>query len=330
MGSISEDAMTVWSLDSVVWIPDDIMGAPALKQITLDLTRTTPHLSYDFCSDSPVETMLEGNFPSPDVLTRLHVKAAEQRKVAIITRVIAGDSRDAMFAATGGTERLLDWISFLLLDRVFALSYGTVSGRQGNKLTMGFRPSFEERSGQRGMVRMSSYRPPRTLNLHTQLRRFPNGSLASALAWYRKGLSALTPEDQFVNWWTGLEILSEALKTEGVKEIECPHCEEFLSIPEVANSALRQHMESNLHLHKRVFHRLHGIRSGIIHGSKLLDEPYRGKLACILPGLSTLFLTMALRVLNNDEQQEDVPAWYYHPVRASIEDMASTLLDLSK
>ncbi len=306
------------------------------------MTRTRPHMRFEHRQEPPVNTMPGGEFPPPEVMKRLHQEAADQRRVSITTKVRAEESRDASLLAIGLSEHFLDWLSFLLLDRVYALHYGGIvsaeaqeslgAGRILNtvKTTMGFRPSFEERTGHRGAVAISTYRPPRDLNLREYIERIPGKPLISALTWYRKGHSALTPEDQFVNWWTGLEILSVAIDPKATRPVKCPGCGMIRMIGAANTAALRQHIEATLNLSDKVFERLHRIRSAIIHGGKSLDEPSRSELATYLNGLSTLFVSMALRVFNQDRPVDGIPAWYHHPVLGSLEHLSVTLGQLPK
>ena len=53
-------------------------------------------------------------------------------------------------------------------------------------------------------------------------------SIRRALRWYRLGIQALSPDDQFQYFWFALEILAVYQKAQAVVPDKCPHCESDL------------------------------------------------------------------------------------------------------
>jgi hypothetical protein len=269
-----------------------------------------------------------GTFPSPDDMIRLHKKAAEQRKVEFETIVEAADGRRAHNLARGAAERFLDWLSFLLLEPVVMLEYHDVSGKDGGGATIGFRPSFEERSGERGLVTFSAYRPPRTLDIRRVASSTLPPLLPWALKWYRKGLIATEPEEAFSFTWSGLETLSEALASQAPKTVTCGNCGAEVQLAAVAKTGLLDHMRHNLGLTRKVFDRFFDVRSDIVHGKRELDEDFRDEVAFMLPGVRAVFVTTALLVLNGGGTSEGaVPPWFQHPVLGDVSDLCRVLKD---
>jgi hypothetical protein len=313
--------MSHYTLTGIARIPDDVGGGP-VKRIVLDLTAGSS-IEFVPSDEPPVNTVLNGEFPPPNVLMALHQKAAEQRKVEITTSVSASSDRAAYDIARGASERFLDWLSFLLLKPVVMLGYYEISGGVDRSHSIGFRPTFEERSGERGLVKVSSYNPPRKLDVRpVALLQLPE-KLPWALKWYRKSLLAAEPEESFAYTWSGLETLADALEgPPAPKTVVCDQCGHEISLATVAKSGVISHMRHNLGLSRKKFDKFFDLRSDIVHSKREMDESFRDELASLMPMVRTIFISSALLLLNGTEGN---PPWYSHPLLGDVSYLDSTL-----
>jgi hypothetical protein len=310
-----------YSLSGIARIPDDVGGGP-VKQIVIDLTNGSS-IGFVPRDEPSVNTMPNGDFPPPDVLMALHQKAVEQRKVEVTTIVSASSDRAAYSMARGATERFLDWLSFLLLKPVVMLAYHEISGGDGSTYSIGFRPPFEERSGERGTVTVSSYIPPRTLDIGPYAQLELPEKLPWALKWYRKSLLAPEPEESFAYIWSGLETLADSLEGPPTpKTVVCDQCGHEIPLATVAKAGVIKHMKDNFGLSRTKFDKFFDLRSDIVHSKREMDESFRDDIASLMPMVSTVFITSALLLLNGTE---DVTPWYSHPLLGDVSYLESTL-----
>lgn len=105
--------------------------------------------------------------------------------------------------------------------------------------------------------------------------------LFRALRWFARGVAALTPEDQFAQFWFALEILAEHRKRPEKVPTACPQCQGPLQCPACNETPLhrpypKQAIQDLIVVRtrgnpKKVFSVLDKIRNALMHGSDSLD-----------------------------------------------------------
>ena len=91
-----------------------------------------------------------------------------------------------------------------------------------------------------------------------------------AIRWYRKAIIEDDPFDQFMNLWTGIEVINESVK----RKYKFPHEKPLRSCPSCGTAVLVQptlsgieYLVVNLHEQaKETWHRILEVRNGLVHG----------------------------------------------------------------
>lgn len=106
-------------------------------------------------------------------------------------------------------------------------------------------------------------------------------AIRRALRWYRRGINAMVPDDQFQYFWFALEIVAEFQKSTGKVHDKCPHCQSPLYCESCkkhpahkpyAKQAIRSLLKAvDKDCEEATIEALDKTRNGLMHGATLKE-----------------------------------------------------------
>lgn len=313
-----------YTLTDVVKSSDFLAGVPT-KSLHFRVSHS-PTFYWELSDEPPVSTTLTGSFPSPYEFGRIAEQVEKQKTLLVYTTVEADSPEEAIPCAEDWSERLLDWLCFLIMRPVWLLQRGQLSGGSGHRHSLVLQAKPPDHEGA-VTVRMIEINPPRSLDVRKAVTGIPDPSLAWVLKWYRKSLLATKPEDQLLACWFAIEVLSEVMAIEEPGVAYCPHCTKEIPLPKVAKTAVLRHMRENLGLARKEYDTLLDARSDIVHGRRPLDQALRRRIARLVPAAQFILTTAILEQMNGEHrsEKEGIPKHYCHPVLGDLSKMAPDL-----
>jgi Apea-like HEPN len=112
--------------------------------------------------------------------------------------------------------------------------------------------------------------------------------LLGSFRWFRKGLGAKLPEDEFLYYWIALEMIATEFSIGKPRFMlcprcqtnfkECPNCKRSTRMEPQASQGIIALFQKHLNWPKTRFRQLNTIRAKLMHGNKAVSEAFRKEL----------------------------------------------------